>query len=215
MRAHPGLLANSLLYALAWASFALSHSGLATLRGRRWLARLFGAADRLAYNLIALLHLALVLGAGAVLFRPYPPFLLSPPLAWGMGGMAAGGLVLLLLAGRAYDPARFFGLRQLTLGRAEAELAPEPLHIGGLNRLVRHPLYLGLLLLVWGLARTPFLLATAVAVSLYLAIGIPLEERKLRRLYGAAYARYAAAVPALFPRLLRKAEPPLSHPPAG
>lgn len=215
MRAHPGLLSAFLLYTAAWAGFALSHSGLASLAGRRWLARRFGAADRLVYNLIAILHLGAVLAAGILLFRPFPPLNPPPPLAAAMGGAAVAGLVLLLLAGRAYDPARFFGFRQLAAGQAETDLPVEPLHTGGLNRFVRHPLYLGLLLLVWGLARTPFLFATALCVSLYLALGIPLEERKLRRLYGAAYERYAAQVPPLLPRLPRKPGPPLPQPPAG
>lgn len=216
MRVGPGLFVPLLLYAAAWGSFALSHSGLASLPGRRWLARFFGRADRLAYNLIALLHFGLVLGVGKALFSPDPPFDLPWPLRGIMAGMALSGLVLLGVAGRAYDPARFFGLRQLRCRQPETELPPEPLHVAGLNRYVRHPLYLGLILLVWGMALTPFLLATALFTSLYLAIGIPLEERKLHRLYGAAYAAYAAEVPLLIPRLRRRARrPPLPQPPAG
>ena len=77
----------------------------------------------------------------------------------------------------------------------------------GLHKYVRHPLYFGTLLFVWGL----FLLLPAVSnliavvtLTLYVLIGIRLEETKLFSEYGEAYRRYSKTVPMLIPRVFTK-----------
>jgi protein-S-isoprenylcysteine O-methyltransferase Ste14 len=75
---------------------------------------------------------------------------------------------------------------------------------------VRHPLYLGLLLLAAGTLcahPSPATVCVAVGTAAGVALKIPLEERALRRTLGEAYARYAARVPALVPRLFRRGKP--------
>ncbi len=191
-----------LLYAGLWLSFALGHSVLASVGGRLFLARLAGRGDRLLYNIIALLHLALVLGLGEMWLGGRAAFAFPWPLDILRGAAILAGIAILLIAGRSYDPARFFGLAQLRAGAPERALPAEALVTSGLNRRVRHPLYLGLLLLVWGDVHAPFTLATAFFATLYVLIGIHFEERKLRRLYGASYEAYRAAVPMLIPRLV-------------
>lgn len=193
-----------LLYVVLWFSFGLAHSVFAAASGRRWLERLAGRGDRLAYNVIALLHLGIVLWLGRRLLGGMAEFALPWPLRVLMLLCVALGLIVLFLAGRSYDPARFFGLAQLRAGAADRAIAAEPLVSTGMNRLVRHPLYLGLFLLLWGLATSPFTLATALCASVYTLIGIGFEERKLLSLYGPAYAAYRARVPMLIPRLRRE-----------
>ncbi|MDE2200073.1 MAG: isoprenylcysteine carboxylmethyltransferase family protein [Rhodospirillales bacterium] len=188
------------LYALLWLGFGAGHSLLAAARGRAWLAARAGAADRLAFNLIALAHLALVLAIGWLLLRPLPGFALPAAMRLALALLAVAGLVILARAGRGYDLARFAGLAQLHRHAAEAALPPEHLATGGMNAHVRHPLYLGLLLVLWGTATTPFALATASCATLYILVGIHFEERKLARLYGEAYAAYRRRVPMLLPR---------------
>ena len=190
---------DGLIYALLWLSFGAGHSLLAAPGGRGWLERRAGAADRLAYNLIAVAHLAIVLGAGHLLLGGRAGYVLPAPLRAAMSVAAALGLAVLLLAGRAYDFGRFLGTTQLRRRAPDAAIAVEPLATGGINAWVRHPLYLGVLLILWGMVRSPFGLATAVWASLYIAIGIRYEERKLVRRYGAAYAAYRARVPMLLP----------------
>jgi protein-S-isoprenylcysteine O-methyltransferase Ste14 len=60
---------------------------------------------------------------------------------------------------------------------------------------VRHPIYLAWFLLVWC---APFMNGTravfAAVSCLYLMLAIPFEERDLRRVFGKAYAEYAARV---------------------
>ena len=191
-------MAGFAVYALLWASFGVVHSVFAAGSGKRLLARLAGRGERLAYNAIALVHLLLVLWLGRLLL----PGDFTPPLALRivMALMILAGIIVLAVAGRAYDLGRFLGTAQLRDDPASIE----PLATGGMNAVVRHPLYLGLLLVLWGAAASPFMLATAFFATLYIRIGIHFEERKLLALYGDAYARYQSAVPMLWPRLRRR-----------
>lgn len=193
------MLVKVLVYGLLWGSFGAVHSALAAPAGRRRLARWAGAADRLAYNLIAIVHLAVVLGLGGVLFAG-TGFDLPPALRFAGAMLAILGVVVLSAAGRSYDFARFAGIAQFRAGAPDAAAPPEPLATGGMNAIVRHPLYLGVLLILWGVATTPLRLATAIAATAYILIGIRFEERNLIRRYGDAYRTYRARVPMLLPR---------------
>ena len=69
--------------------------------------------------------------------------------------------------------------------------------------LVRHPMYLGIVLFHLGASlalESPLLLAaTALIVAPFTAIRIGAEERVLRDAFGERYLRYAERVPALIP----------------
>ena len=61
----------------------------------------------------------------------------------------------------------------------------------GPYRWVRHPLYLGWVLMVFGAAHmTGDRLAFAAITTAYLVVAIPWEERSLRQSFGDEYARY-------------------------
>ncbi len=110
------------------------------------------------------------------------------------------GVGVLVLALREYDLGLFSGLKQIRAGKQGApEDEDEPLVTDGLHRFVRHPLYLGAYMIIWGGAVSDFGLATAVWGSLYLFIGTRHEERSLSALYGEAYADYKRRVPAIIP----------------
>ena len=65
----------------------------------------------------------------------------------------------------------------------------------GPYRLVRHPIYFGWILSVFGAAHmTGDRLAFAAISSLYLVIAVPWEERSLRQSFGADYDRYTEKV---------------------
>ena len=71
----------------------------------------------------------------------------------------------------------------------------EGLQVKGPYRLVRHPLYLGWVLVVFGAAHmTGDRLAFAAITTFYLAIAVPWEERSLLAAFGADYARYQQTV---------------------
>ncbi len=189
-----------LLYALGWAGFGLGHSLLAREWVKNRLEPLFGASYRLAYNLFAALQLGAILWLGEVLLAGGAVY--DWPL-W-LDLVRFAGLVLgvavLVVALRDYDMGRFSGISQVRAalaGRSQPD--PEPLHVAGLHRYVRHPLYLGTMLVIWGRVTDEASLALALWASVYFLIGARFEERALLRLYGRAYAGYRHRVPAFLP----------------
>lgn len=190
-----------LLSALAWLSFGLGHSWLATNAGRADLGRWFGAWARVAYNGIAVGHLGLVWLIGWLTLGSLPAFDLPAPLTGAMAILFWGGLVFLGYASLFYDLGRLSGLRQIRAARAGITDLPEDedLRLDGPHQWVRHPLYLAGILILWGRAGDPFGLSVALWGSAYLVLGAWFEERRLLRLYGESYARYRASVPAFVP----------------
>ncbi len=107
--------------------------------------------------------------------------------ALGHAGVQLAGVWLIAWSVAEIDPLELAGIRQ--------ESKTAGLKIDGPYRLVRHPLYLGWILAVFGTARmTGDRLAFAAMTSIYLLIAIPWEERSLGRTFGEAYSRYKAAV---------------------
>ena len=91
------------------------------------------------------------------------------------------------------------GIRSIYLATPPAELK-----LDGIHKYVRHPLYLGTLLFTWGLYFIyPFLnnLIAVVAITIYVLVGIKLEEKKLVKEFGNDYTVYIKKVPALIPKL--------------
>ena len=150
---------------------------------------------------MATLHILLVWAFGFWLFQDATDFALPQPVAVALTTIGIVGLVLFVIALRDYDLGRLSGLQQLRERRAgiEEPADDEPLHTAGLHRIVRHPLYLAGLLVLWGQAIGPWETATALWGSLYLIIGAWFEERRLLRILGADYAAYRARVPAFIP----------------
>ena len=187
------------LYALAWASFGVGHSLLASAWAKRRLGPWLGPWYRLAYNGVSVLHAGAVVALGLWLLDTNT-YDVPAVVLFVLYSVQVIGVVVLLGSLKGYDLGRFGGLRQIRnhlAGRDEPE--DEPLRLDGLHRYVRHPLYTGTLLLLWGGAPSDFGLATALWASLYLWIGTLFEERALLRLYGQAYADYRNRVPALVP----------------
>lgn len=190
-------LTDHLIYALLWLSFGLGHSALASQAAKRALHRL-GRYYRLTFNLIAAGHASLIWAIGR--------FVLTPGLApwplpvWGeiaLLAMAVCGGAILVLAMRSYDGQLFLGICQVR--NREASDETEPLATGGLNRYMRHPLYSGAILLLFGLANDALGLMTAVWASTYFVIGAYFEERRLIARYGDAYRAYRERVPMFVP----------------
>ncbi len=135
-------------YAVAWLVFGLVHSLSSREPAKAVLRQLAGRTMRLWWNGLAVAELAAVLAVGHVATISSP---LDRPF-WLMalqGALAAAGVVVLAMAARSYDMRRFLGLRQLG-GDTDDE---EPFRADGLLSYVRHPLYLGTLLILTGLVR--------------------------------------------------------------
>lgn len=189
------------LLACFWILYFALHSVLATTWLKDAVARRFPAAARfyrLAYNQVSVWGFLLIVRyqsslPDVPLFAPAAPVV---ALAW---ALLVAGVLVAVAALRGYDLGEFAGWAYVRSGAAAAN---GPLLTGGLNRLVRHPLYLGLLLGLlgfWLLAPTATRSVFVGCNVAYLLVGTRLEERKLVQRFGAAYVRYQARVPQLLP----------------
>lgn len=100
----------------------------------------------------------------------------------------AVGWLILLTAAINFDIFELLGLRQ-AWAWTNGQPRPMPnLKQGGLYRLMRHPMYVGVLLGLW---MTPFMTVghalMAAGFTFYILIAMRFEERDLRRTFGAAY----------------------------
>ena len=111
------------------------------------------------------------------------------------------GWAVLFLATFLINHFDLFGLRQVWLHLLDRPYTPLQFGTPFLYRIVRHPLYVGWLLIFWA---TPTMTAAhlllAAGLSAYILIAIPIEERDLMRMHR-EYAKYRDQVPMLMPRL--------------
>jgi protein-S-isoprenylcysteine O-methyltransferase Ste14 len=187
------------IYALLWLSFGLVHSVLARASIKRLLQPLFGRSYRFSYNLFSALHIGFVMiGGQLVLGKNSVYFAFGNAFSFVAVACQATGAIVLVLSLTQYDLGRFSGLTQL-FRDGDSSSDEEPLHITGIHRYVRHPLYLGAYLYLLGGAVSGFGLQTALWGCLYLWIGTWFEERNLVKQYGRAYVEYKEKVPAVLP----------------
>jgi protein-S-isoprenylcysteine O-methyltransferase Ste14 len=187
------------IYALLWLSFGFVHSLLARASSKRLLQPLFGRAYRFSYNLFSILHIGLVvIGGQLVLGANSAEFELGNAFSFLAAACQVAGIIVIVLSLTQYDLGRFAGVTQLFRGNDLSD-DEEPLHITGMHRYVRHPLYMGAYLYLLGGAVSDFGLQTAIWGCLYLGIGTWFEERSLVSQYGRVYVKYKEKVPAVFP----------------
>jgi methanethiol S-methyltransferase len=182
-----------------WIAYCIVHSLLADIRLKNGLQRIMGSSFkyyRIAYSLFAAITLALLL---------YFQFTISSPLLFSTWMRIPPALILLLPGVIIMSISIYEYFYELSGLQAIRESVPEQtLQQKGLHKYTRHPLYLGTLMFVWGLFLWQPLLAHLLActiITIYVLIGIELEEKKLYMEYGNAYKVYSSKVPKLIPRL--------------
>ena len=186
------------------ALFALQHSLMARSGFKAWQSRFVPRGlERGCYVMTSNVALALLLA----FWRPVPITLYEledgvlEDLVWSVFIL---GWMLLLAGLVAIGPLDLLGLNQARAWFHGRPYAEPPLKSSGLFARLRHPLYAALLICLWA---TPHMTAGhalfAAAFSLYIAVGMRLEERGLLRRFGKAYDDYRARTPALLPRLFR------------
>ncbi|WP_420641105.1 methyltransferase family protein [Candidatus Leptofilum sp.] len=110
------------------------------------------------------------------------------------------GWVFAVLASFVINHFELFGLQQAYRNlRNQPELPP---HFTErfLYRLVRHPLQLGVLIGLWSTPTMTFThLFLAIALTIYIFIGLYFEEKDLRASLGEAYENYQQRVPKVIP----------------
>ncbi len=123
------------------------------------------------------------------------------PAPWGavMWAIQAGAAGLAVVTLLQTDALHFAGIAQV-LGRS----ASGSLVQSGMYGIVRHPLYLfGLILLWFSPHMSANQLTVTIALTLYLFVGALFEERRLAGEFGEAYAAYKSRTPMIIPRVRR------------
>jgi protein-S-isoprenylcysteine O-methyltransferase Ste14 len=156
--------------------------------------------ERSLYVLLASVVLAFVMWQ----WRPIPtPVLWHAGAPWGvaLGWSVMGlGVAVLLWATFLINHFELFGLQQGWLTLRGAELRGPAFVTPYLYKIVRHPLYVGWLLIFWGVpTMTAGHFLFSAGMSAYILIAIRFEERDLVNHIGEPYERYRRQVPALVP----------------
>jgi methanethiol S-methyltransferase len=198
-----GPLAEALLFdALLLAFFAIQHSVMA----RQWFKRAWTRvvpepAERSTYVLFSSLLLLLLFWQ----WRPIGGIVWDahPSVARGvLYAVYAAGWFTVLLSTFLINHFDLFGLRQVFLHLRGKPYKAIGFRSPGPYRFVRHPLYVGWLMVFWA---TPTMtvahLVFAVATTAYILVAIRFEERDLVRFYGDRYRIYREETPMLVPRL--------------
>jgi methanethiol S-methyltransferase len=192
----PSLLINVGLLTL----FAVQHSVMARKGFKDWWTRYVPRPiERATYVLFSSLALILLFW----LWRPLGVVI------WSIGDplgrlvlrtMFACGWGLVLLSTFLINHFDLFGMRQVWLYLKGRPYSAPHFATPWLYRQVRHPLYVGWLLVFW---MTPTMtlahLLFSVATTAYILLAIQFEERDLVREHGEAYEKYRRSVPMLVP----------------
>ena len=181
------------------ALFGFFHSLLARDRVKAVLLRVLPqAAERSTYVVQSSLCLALAMwqwqalpgtlwqveGAGAL-------------FAYVLFGIGAG---LVLWSTFLIDHFELFGLRQVWTHLRRADMPEPEFRTPALYRIVRHPMQLGVIILVFATPHMTFgHLLFAGSMTAYIFVGLYFEERALVRTFGERYRTYQRTVPMLFP----------------
>lgn len=185
-----------ILLVVSWAVYFFLHSLFADDGVKTKAGNLFGKKltyYRLLYNLVSIVGLVYLLFLNA----SFPSSYLIEVNNWTKYislMIATGGVFVLKAAFKQYSMKGFLGVESDQL---------EAFKANGILNHIRHPIYAGTILVVIGFwLFTPNVptLVSVCCIFVYLAIGIPLEERKLISKYGDAYREYKKNVPSLIPR---------------
>ena len=188
------------LLILFWIIYYMVHSVLAATSVKIFFKKTLGkyfCYYRLAYSIFVTITLLWLL---------YYQYSFQSPLLMRSIALKYFSFLLLVLPGILI---MFISIKKyfLLLSGVRSIFTPMPaaeLKADGIHRYVRHPLYSGTILFVWGLFFIFPLLNNLIAVillTLYVLIGISFEEKKLINEFGGKYDEYISKVPKLIPDL--------------
>ncbi len=124
------------------------------------------------------------------------------------GVFAIGGLMV-PAASLLINHFDLFGVRQVWLHLRGKPYVHLTFATPGPYRYVRHPLYIGFLLVFWS---TPDMtlahVLVAAGLTAYILAAIPFEERDLETFHGKPYIEYRKRTPMFIPRITPAAQPP-------
>jgi methanethiol S-methyltransferase len=189
------------------ALFGIQHTIMARPAFKeKWTKIIPPAAERSTFVLVTTLLLVLLMWQ----WRPMPETIYdltgNPGANYGLIALSGLGFGLILLSSFLINHFDLFGLRQVWLYFRGTEYTEVPFAMPVLYRWVRHPLMLGVVIFIWA---TPHMtqghLLFAGAFTVYIVIGVHIEERDLAANLGVDYETYRRATPMLIPRPPRQA----------
>jgi protein-S-isoprenylcysteine O-methyltransferase Ste14 len=206
-----GALEGSRLQALAiniglLAAFAVQHSGMARPAFKRWWTRFVPVAiERSTYVLVSSLALILMFltwrPIGGVIWEAEGALRIVVTVIYALGW------AVLLYATFLIDHFDLFGLKQVWRRFSGRSYREPQFHTPGMYRIVRHPLYVGWLMIFWAApTMTAAHLVFALMTTAYILVAIQFEERDLLKAHP-EYAEYRRRTPMLIPRLGRSKRP--------
>ncbi|NIT51334.1 MAG: isoprenylcysteine carboxylmethyltransferase family protein [candidate division Zixibacteria bacterium] len=182
--------------------FALQHSVMARQGFKRWWTKVVPKPiERSTYVLFASIALALMMW----LWQPLPQTIWSIEsqpaniLLWTLFGF---GWIFLFISSRLINEKHLFGLQQVREYLQGKKLSDPKFQTPAFYRVTRHPMMLGFIIAFWV---TPQMsvghLLFALVSTLYIVIGVQLEERDLLHFIGDQYWEYRQRVAMLIPGL--------------
>ncbi len=204
-------VADIISYGIFWAVFGCIHSFMASETFKEPWRRILGPLagfERLIFNAVSVVALHAVLSFGRYNLAFAPVFQPTDIFRWALYHVQGAGILLLIWGLSAYDLGLFAGLKQVWAGFRKRRVDFEPMARSLPHQYIRHPLYSGLLLVIWFRPLNEFMFFTNLFATIYLLLGMRLEEGRLSILYGAEYDSYRRAIPALFPNPKRRWHPP-------
>jgi protein-S-isoprenylcysteine O-methyltransferase Ste14 len=192
------------LYALAinavlLALFALQHSVMARPWFKAaWTRIVPSSVERSTYVLFSSLALLLLFWKwepmGGVIWK-----VTNPDGQLALNALYGLGVLIILAATFLINHFDLFGLRQVWLNLRGVPYTNLAFSTPGLYRIVRHPLYVGWLLMFWAApVMTVAHLVFALGTTIYILIAIQFEERDLVQAH-TEYAEYRRRVPMIIP----------------
>ena len=194
------LLINTLLLGL----FALQHSGMARPSFKKYWTRVIPEPiERSTYVLASSVCLAVLFW----FWQPMGGVIWQATSGWAKStfvALYAAGWALVLWSTFLINHFDLFGLKQVYNAFKKRDAAPQHFVTPSLYRIVRHPLYVGWLLVMW---MTPTMtvahLLFALGCTGYILAAIQLEERNLAEFHP-EYTQYRRKVPMLIPSFRRR-----------
>jgi protein-S-isoprenylcysteine O-methyltransferase Ste14 len=193
------MLQSHIILAAGWILFCIAHSVFASLRFKQFAGRWMGTQYkfyRFYYTIFAFISFAVIM---IYLFTMKSFRIFESGTAVSIAGtiVALSGFIIMTICIRKYFM-RLSGIKALLENKAEQELM-----ITGIHKHVRHPLYLGTFIFIWGLLLLyPYwsLFIADAIITIYTLVGLQFEEKKLVEEFGEAYKIYKQKVPMLIPR---------------
>jgi len=192
-----------LLVALLWTGYVSLHSFLISIRFTNLMTRLlkdYYAFYRLFYVLISFVLLVPLINYTSRLDDEII-IAYEPPLSVIRYILISGSLLMFFWAFFFnYDSLSFWGIRQiLNFGKEKKINPPEGIKRNGLLGIMRHPMYLALIIYLWCQTFRVIDIVINTLLTVYVIIGTLLEEKKLVLEFGEAYIKYQREVPMLIP----------------